>query len=57
LWAVSDIHTRELMVDLYQNILSGKSYSSALRAAKLKMIENKKSAFPAKWSGFVLVGK
>jgi CHAT domain-containing protein len=57
LWAVSDIYTGQLMVELYNNILSGKSYSEALRAAKLKMIENEKSAFPAKWSGFVLVGK
>jgi CHAT domain-containing protein len=44
------------MVDLYNNILTGKSYAASLRAAKLKMIENEKSAFPAKWSGFVLVG-
>jgi tetratricopeptide (TPR) repeat protein len=57
LWAVSDIYTGKLMVDLYDNILSGRSYAKALRAAKLKMIEDEKSSFPAKWSGFVLVGR
>jgi CHAT domain-containing protein len=56
LWAVPDIDTGNLMVDVYQHMLSGKSYPQALRAVKLKMIQAGKTAFPAKWSGFVMVG-
>ncbi|MGH7496874.1 MAG: CHAT domain-containing protein [bacterium] len=56
LWKVDDKHTSELMVELYRNILAGKNYAAALRAAKLKLIENERTAFPASWSSFVLVG-
>lgn len=57
LWKVSDKHTSKLMVDFYKNVLDGKSYSYALRDAKLNMIRNGKTAFPKLWSGFVLIGK
>jgi CHAT domain-containing protein/Tfp pilus assembly protein PilF len=56
LWKVSDKHTSELMVEFYKNILENKSYSHSLRAAKLKMIGNAKTAFPRSWSSFVLLG-
>lgn len=57
LWKVSDKQTYLLMDEFYRHILSGKSYASSLREAKLKMIASKESAFPSKWSGFVLIGK
>jgi|GEM_PF-800854 len=57
LWKVSDKQTYLLMDEFYKQLLAGSSYSSALREAKLKMISSKESAFPSKWSGFVLVGK
>lgn len=63
LWKVYDKHTRDLMVALYRNILSsgesvsGRSYAQSLRKAKLKMIADPATAFPKKWSGFVLVGR
>jgi CHAT domain-containing protein/predicted negative regulator of RcsB-dependent stress response len=57
LWKVSDKQTYLLMDDFYKNVVAGRSYSSSLRSAKLSLIANKESAFPSKWSGFVLVGK
>ena len=57
LWEVYDKYTSELMVEFYRNILQGKSYAASLREAKLKMLQNPATAFPQKWSGFVLIGK
>lgn len=57
LWDVYDKYTRDLMIDLYKNILNGNTYASSLRQAKLNMIKNSDTAFPGKWSGFVLIGR
>lgn len=57
LWKVSDKQTYLLMDEFYKNVVTGRSYSSSLRSAKLSLIASKESAFPSKWSGFVLVGK
>ncbi len=56
LWKVYDRHTNKLMHEFYDALLTGASYSSALRQAKLTMIENENSAFPHFWGGFVLIG-
>jgi len=55
LWKVPDQHTRDLMVAFYRHMLEGKSYSQALRLAKLKMMANKATAAPRLWSSFVLM--
>ena len=57
LWKVSDRHTSLLMKAFYRELLSGASLSSALRKAKLDLMKNEATAFPFKWSGFVLVGR
>ena len=57
LWKVSDKQTYLLMDRFYSELHSGKTYAAALRQAKLTMIASKESAFPAKWSGFVLMGE
>lgn len=57
LWKVSDKQTYLLMDRFYAEMHAGKSYADALRNAKLAMIASKESAFPAKWSGFVLMGE
>ena len=57
LWKISDKQTYLLMEEFYKNIAAGKTYSSSLRSAKLSMIRSKESAFPGKWSGFVLIGQ
>ncbi|MGH7595537.1 MAG: CHAT domain-containing protein, partial [bacterium] len=46
LWKVYDQHTSLLMIEMYRQITVGKSYSAALREAKLKMIANPKTAAP-----------
>ena len=56
LWDVYDAHASELMVRFYPGILTGKSIASSLRAAKLGMIANSRTAFPGKWGGFVHMG-
>jgi len=57
LWKVSDRQTYVLMDEFYKNIASGNTFATALRTAKLSMIRSKETAFPGKWSGFVLIGK
>lgn len=57
LWKVYDEHTSRLMVEFYREIAAGKSYSAALREAKLKMIANPETAGPQSWAGFVLIGR
>ena len=57
LWKVFDEHTSQLMIEFYTQIVAGKSYSAALREAKLRLIENENTAFPTSWSSFVLIGR
>lgn len=63
LWKVSDKETRRLMIELYRNILNppetrkpSDGFAPALREAKLNLIAEEATAFPASWSSFVLVG-
>ena len=56
-WKVYDNYTAQLMSSFYQEVLNKENYSNSLRSAKLKMIKNKNTADPKKWSGFVLLGK
>ncbi len=56
LWRVSDTHTRYLMETFYRE-LDGNNYATALRQAKLKMLEDPETALPMLWSGFVLIGR
>ena len=57
LWKINDKNACDLMTDFYSNILQGKSYASALRQAKLNMINNKETAYPGNWAAFSLIGK
>jgi CHAT domain-containing protein len=57
LWQVGDKSTANLMVQFYRNILEGRQYSAALRAAKLALITGKTYAHPLEWSSFVLTGR
>jgi CHAT domain-containing protein len=57
---VSDASTAQLMVDIYQNVLSNSqnlSYPEAIRLAKLKMIESADFEAPYFWAPFILVGR
>ena len=57
LWKVYDRQTNELMTEFYSNVLEGETFSSALRKSKLRLIADRTTAFPSKWSGFILVGE
>jgi CHAT domain-containing protein len=57
LWKVLDKPTEGLMLNFYSNVLDGKPYAESLRQAKLKLINDPKTAFPHFWGGFLLVGK
>ncbi|RAV97887.1 CHAT domain-containing protein [Pseudochryseolinea flava] len=54
LWKVDDQYTQELMVSFYQNLLSGKSKTDALKTAQLHLM--KSTLDPLLWGGFILVG-
>jgi len=55
---VSDVSTADLMVDFYDEKLSGAGKSAALREAKLQMIRrHAEYAKPHYWAPFILVGK
>ncbi|MDF1550151.1 MAG: CHAT domain-containing protein, partial [Bacteroidales bacterium] len=56
LWKINDKDACTLMIKFYENILKGKSYSLALRNAKLDMINDKETAFPSNWAAFSLIG-
>jgi len=61
LWAVPDKETRELMIEFYKNIMTGKmNRCQALRQATLKEMKIVKKryghAYPLCWGGFVMVG-
>ncbi|MEN8222816.1 MAG: CHAT domain-containing tetratricopeptide repeat protein [Acidobacteriota bacterium] len=57
LWTVEDRSTSRLMVELYKNILDGKSFHFSLREAKLSLISDPYTAYPKYWSSFILFGK
>lgn len=57
LWKALDKPTKDLMVQFYSNVLEGKTYPEALRQAKLKLINDPKTAFPHFWGGFVMLGR
>ena len=58
LWKVDDRATAALMADLYQSMLQkGMSPAAALRAAKLKVMQDKRWSAPYFWAGFVVQGE
>lgn len=57
LWKVSDAKTKIFMVYFYQALQNGASYSTALRSAKLRMLENTATSLPRFWSAFMLIGE
>jgi len=57
LWKINDQYSSELMIDFYKEVKAGKTYTAALRAAKLKMLSNPKTSSPRYWAPFVLMGE
>jgi CHAT domain-containing protein len=54
LWKVPDEQTKELMVDFYNRLLSGKGRADALREAQLAMKEEYPN--PYFWGAFICQG-
>jgi CHAT domain-containing protein len=58
LWSVSEMGTTELMVRFYREMLKeGKTPASALRAAQISLMKEKKWASPFYWAPFTLQGE
>ena len=57
LWKVFDQIGSEMMIQFYQEVLQGASYSAALRKVKLDMLSKPESASPEFWAAFLLIGK
>ncbi len=59
LWQVSDSSTADLMISFYGDLVykSGQpNFSSALRKAKISLINSEKYSDPYYWAPFILVG-
>lgn len=55
-WKVGDETTMNLMRDFYNYTLSGVSYGTALRKARLKMLNDPETSFPLLWGAFGIIG-
>ena len=55
LWKVNDLFSAQIMSTLYQEILNGSDYESAIRKAKLSLIEINPTLQPKDWAGFILI--
>ncbi|MCW5911276.1 MAG: CHAT domain-containing protein [Cyclobacteriaceae bacterium] len=57
-WSVADESTSQLMTSFYSELIQkkNKSFSEALKDAKLEMITHEKYASPYYWAPFVLIG-
>lgn len=53
LFRVQDEQAYKLISDFYSAMFSGKDYSEALCAAKLKALKNPETAFPRNWAAWV----
>ena len=56
LWNIADKSSSIFMINFYTNILTGQSYSEALRKTKLDMLNNIKTCHPKLWSSFIIIG-
>jgi len=57
LWTADDTYTIALMKRLYQHLVDGYDKGSALRQAKLDLLQEfGEQALPVYWAGFTLVG-
>ncbi|MEK7831228.1 MAG: CHAT domain-containing protein [Acidobacteriota bacterium] len=57
LWAVSDMGTKELMVEYYKRLLRGEGRGEALRQVQLRMLKNPKRSHPFYWASFIQSGE
>ena len=56
LWKVDDEATRDLMIEFYKQLMSGKSRATALREVQLKLLRMERYEHPFFWAAFILSG-
>jgi CHAT domain-containing protein len=56
LWSVYDPSTRELMLEFYKQLKTGKDKAKALQQAQIKTMEKSEYSNPYFWAPFILVG-
>jgi CHAT domain-containing protein len=54
LWNVPDPLAKQFMIAFYRVLLTGTTYSTAMREVKLMMIRNRKTYLPTVWAPYVL---
>ncbi|TVR31131.1 MAG: CHAT domain-containing protein [Balneolaceae bacterium] len=57
MWKVNDQPTAHLMIGFYEHIREGQSYGSALRNAKISLMDHPEYAAPRNWAAFILNGR
>jgi CHAT domain-containing protein len=57
LWSVNDQASYQLMERFYYHLRSSESIMSALRKAKLELIDSNTLSHPYYWAGFIVSGK
>ncbi len=57
LWPVSDLATRDLMIDYYKALKAGQGRGDGLRQVQLKMLANNKFSHPYFWASFIQSGE
>jgi CHAT domain-containing protein len=57
LWPVSDLGTRELMVEYYKGLQRGEGRGDGLRRVQLEMLKRKARQHPFYWASFIQAGE
>jgi CHAT domain-containing protein/Tfp pilus assembly protein PilF len=57
LWPVSDLGTRELMVEYYKGLQRGEGRGDGLRRVQLEMLKGKYRRHPFYWASFIQAGE
>ena len=56
LWPVADDSTEALMTKLYQELVAGRDLASAMQAAQIEVMHNRRFAHPFFWAPFYVIG-
>jgi CHAT domain-containing protein len=57
LWPVSDLSTRDLMIEYYKRLRRGEGRGDGLRRAQLDMLKGKSRRHPFYWASFIQSGE
>jgi len=57
LWPVSDVGTRDLMIEYYKALQRGEGRAEGLRQVQLRMLKDPKRQHPYYWASFIQSGE